>query len=122
MGRANARSDSRNPPSHAQWWRITPCTLLVELQRMWAANPPYLAPAVGWAKAPLRRAHHLASNRGSWWARHPTRVRASAVFAHPTLLQRAHPRQFAGRGGGDRDAAVDRRVMELLQRQAECGE
>jgi putative transposase len=44
--------------------------------------------AVGWAKAPLRRAHQqgLTARRVEtfWWARHRARIRAPDGFAHPT--------------------------------------
>jgi ABC-type uncharacterized transport system substrate-binding protein len=46
-----------------------------------------IAAAVGWAKAPLRRAHRFMFRRGSgWWARRRTRIRAAGRFAHPTVL------------------------------------
>jgi ABC-type uncharacterized transport system substrate-binding protein len=45
------------------------------------------AAPVGWAKAPLRRAHHFMFPRGGgWWARRRTRIRAAGRFAHPTVL------------------------------------
>ena len=41
--------------------------------------------SVGWAKAPLRRAHHLPSTRAvEWWARHRTHSRPLAL---PTLRE-----------------------------------